>query len=61
VERKDGPEGNYREIATVGPNITTYTDKGLVPGKTYFYRIRAFSQTGYSEYTNETSYEAPRR
>ena len=59
VERKDGPGGSYREIATVGPNITTYTDKGLIPGQTYYYRIRAFNQTGNSEYTDEIPFEAP--
>ena len=61
VERKDGLKGRYREIGTVGPNITTYTDKGLLPGKTYFYRICAFNETGHSEYTNEIPYEAPRK
>jgi hypothetical protein len=61
VERKDGPGGRYREIGTVGPNITSYTDKGLIPGKKYFYRIRAFNETEYSGYTDEIPYEVPRR
>ena len=60
VERKDGPDGRYREIATVGRDITTYTDKGRVPGETYYYRIRAFNQIGHSAYTDEIRYEVPR-
>lgn len=59
VERKDGPGGRYRTIGTVGPNMTTYTDTGLRPGKDYFYRICAFNEAGHSEYTNEIPFEAP--
>ncbi len=40
IERKEG-DGAYQKIATV--TATTYTDKNVVPGKTYTYRVKALS------------------
>jgi subtilisin family serine protease len=42
IERK-GSDGNFVLIATVGPDITTYTDTGLQPSTTYTYRVKAFN------------------
>jgi len=53
IERKDGEEGSYRNVATVGANATTYTDKGLIPGVTYYYRVSAYNSSGNSLYSNE--------
>ena len=53
IERKDGEEGSYRKIATVGANVTRYTDKGLFSGGTYYYRVSAYSAMGDSLYSNE--------
>jgi PKD repeat protein len=46
----------YTRIATVGPNVTTYTDASLAPG-TYAYRLQAFSSTTgkTSDYCNTVS------
>jgi serine protease AprX len=38
--------------STVGANVTTYTDTGLVRGTRYRYRVRAFNATGNSAYSN---------
>jgi len=55
IERKTGSGGSYSEIATVGANVTAYSDTGLIENTTYFYRIRAYNTTGDSAYSNETS------
>jgi hypothetical protein len=53
IERKKGVEGTYHEIATVGPNVTTYTDTGLSKATTYYYRVRAYNSNGHSAYSEE--------
>lgn len=54
IERKtDG--GSYTQIATVGANVTTYSNTGLVDNTTYFYRVRANNSSADSEYSNEVS------
>jgi titin len=46
----DGP------IAVLGPNTVQFTDTGLNPSTTYWYRVRAFSPgCGDSLYTNDSS------
>ncbi|MBD3316163.1 MAG: carbohydrate-binding protein, partial [Chitinivibrionales bacterium] len=47
--------GDFAEVATVGPDVTAYTDAGLSEYTEYFYRIRAYNASGYSAYSNETS------
>lgn len=59
IERKTGPGGTYRQIATVGPNVTSYTDTGLRKGTTYYYRARAYNSSGYSPYSPEIHFEMP--
>ena len=39
----DGSTGTFAQIATVGPNVTTYIDSGLASATTYCCRVRAFS------------------
>ena len=53
IERKTGTKGVYGQIATVGPNVTSYKDTGLRPGMTYFYRVRAYNENGHSAYSGE--------
>lgn len=42
IERK-GPDGVFTLIATVGANVTTYTDINLQQATTYTYRVKAFN------------------
>jgi large repetitive protein len=42
----------YSEIATVGTNVTTFTDANVTPSTSYWYRVRATSASGDSGYTN---------
>ena len=53
IDRKEGSSGTWIEqYTTVNENIETYTDSGLTPGTTYYYRIRAFYPNYYSNYSN---------
>src|SRR5262249_29407173 len=48
-----GPTGTFTQIATVGPNVTSYIDSGLASGTTNCYRVRAFNSAGFSDYSNQ--------
>lgn len=54
IERKI-TDGTYSEIATVGINVTSYSDNNLVGGTEYFYKVRAYNATGNSDYCAEDS------
>ena len=43
---------NFAEILAVGPNVVSYGDAGLTAETVYRYRVRAFSGTGNSQYSN---------
>lgn len=45
----------WSQIATVGPNVTTYASTGLSANKTYYYRVRAYNTLGNSPYSNTAS------
>ncbi len=47
------PDGvMFEEIATVGRNVTTFTDSGLTPGTLFYYRVVATNQAGDSAPSN---------
>src|SRR5262249_14111231 len=50
IERLSG--GTWTEVATVGANVTSWSDSGLTAGTTYTYRVRAYNAGGNSAYTN---------
>jgi hypothetical protein len=50
---------NFALIATVGANVTTYTDNGRTAGTTYYYRARAFNARGNSAVSNIASATTP--
>ncbi len=54
IERKAGT-GSYSQIATVGANVTSYSNTGLTASTTYYYRVRAYNAAGNSNYSNEAS------
>jgi rhamnogalacturonan endolyase len=43
---------SFTQIATVGANVTTYSDTGLSASTTYYYRVRAHNSAGDSSYSN---------
>src|SRR5262249_8338008 len=53
IERKTGVGGTYTQIATVGANVTSYSNTGLAVSTTYYYRVRANNGGGDSAYSNE--------
>jgi probable HAF family extracellular repeat protein len=51
IERsRDG--ATFTQVATVGPNLTSYVDAGLARSTTYYYRLRAYNNAGNSPYSN---------
>jgi titin len=54
MERKE-LGGTYTEIKTLAVNVTSYSDTGLNPDTTYYYRIRAYNSFGHSDYSNEAN------
>lgn len=46
IERYDSNRGSWRDIATVYPQYTTYTDQGTVPNERYQYGVRARNAVG---------------
>ena len=45
----------FTQIASVGANVTTYTNSSLSASTTYTYRVRAFNISGDSGYSNTAS------
>ena len=43
---------DFVQIATVGANVKTFTDSGLVTKTSYLYRVRAYNDVGDSAYSN---------
>ena len=54
IERRLGL-GAFAQIATVGPNATSFSDTGLTPLTGYGYRVRAYNSAGDSDYSNVAS------
>jgi hypothetical protein len=59
VERKTGSTGTWAQIATVAADVTSYSNTGLVAGTTYYYRVRAATGSGNSDYSNQASATVP--
>lgn len=55
VARATVAGGPYTDIATLGVNVTSYSDTGLSPGTTYYYVVRATNSAGASANSNEAS------
>lgn len=55
-------ESDWAQIDTVGADVESFSNTGLTPETTYYYRVRAFNADGYSDYSNTdsaTTDEAP--
>jgi len=51
VERSPNGSRSWTVIATLGANVTTYTNTGLTAGTAYYYRVRAYDGVNYSAYS----------
>ncbi|MEW5907720.1 MAG: fibronectin type III domain-containing protein [Patescibacteria group bacterium] len=58
IERKTGA-GAFGQIATVGANVTNYTDSTVVVANNYTYRMRACNGMGCSGYSNQAGPISP--
>lgn len=52
LERKAPGEADFRLVAQLGPNATSYTDVFTLPNSTYDYRVRVYYEVVASAYTN---------
>ncbi len=50
---------NFAEIASVGPNVTTFSDTTVSAGTTFFYRVFAFNAFGNSAASNVAADTTP--
>jgi hypothetical protein len=55
IQRSPNGSSSWTQIATVGANVTTYTDAGLRRGQTYYYRVAAYNASGTSAWSNVAS------
>lgn len=55
IERSADGENGWTAIGTNGQDVTAYTDGGLEPGTTYFYRVVAANEGGSSPPSNVVS------
>ena len=55
VERSDDDGATFSQIATVGANVEDYSDTGLAPLATYYYRVMASNEVGDSDASNTDS------
>lgn len=52
IEVAPGTTSVFTQIATVGANVTTFSNTGLGAASTFTYRVRAFNAGGNSAYSN---------
>lgn len=52
IERRSEEESEFSEIATVGPNATSFLDFNVTPGVEYCYRIRGYDGIEFSAFSN---------
>src|SRR5262249_15582446 len=50
---------NFSQIATVGANVTSYSNTGLAGGVTYYYRVSAYNAAAESVFSNTASATTP--
>ncbi|MBN1919602.1 MAG: fibronectin type III domain-containing protein [Anaerolineae bacterium] len=52
IERSANGANGWVEIATVGANVTVYSNTELTCGTPYYYRVRSYNTAGNSAYSN---------
>ncbi len=54
LERRFALDPEFSEIVRLAADTTTFTDTNVLPETTYCYRVRAFTSSGQSDYSNES-------
>src|SRR6266436_6639356 len=52
IERSTSASGPFSKIATVGANVTTYSNANLPEAANFCYRVNAFNASGASSFSN---------
>jgi subtilisin family serine protease len=60
IRRRTGESGSWAVAGEVGPNITSFEDRGLSPNTSYSYSVSAFNFSGESPSTNTVTVTTPR-
>jgi len=61
IERSTRNNGSFAQIATVGQDVTSYSDTSVRKGTTYYYRVRAANASGGdSAHSNEANATTPK-
>jgi hypothetical protein len=55
IERSSNNGKSYSQIATVGAGVTSFSNTGLRSGRKYYYRVRAYTASSSSGYSNIAS------
>ncbi|MFA5794029.1 MAG: DUF2341 domain-containing protein [Candidatus Brocadiia bacterium] len=55
IERRSEFESDFSEVASLGPNVTTWSNPGLTVYTLYIYRVKAYSASDSSLSSNESS------
>ncbi len=53
IWRKDGGGGTYRRVKILPQNTISTIDDGISPFVDYYYKVRAYNNSGTSEFSNE--------
>jgi hypothetical protein len=51
--------GEWKNVGTVGANVTSYVDKTALLNQAYLYRVKATNAAGSSNYTGEVRITTP--
>jgi hypothetical protein len=55
IERSPDGTNGWELAGSTGPDSTTFTDNGLPPGVTFYYRVQAFNSAGVSSFSDTAS------
>ena len=59
IERAPASIGPWLQIGSVNANVTTYSDKNIFAGSTWYYRVRAYNAGGNTSYTSVAGATTP--
>jgi hypothetical protein len=59
IERAGSAGGPWGQVASIGANVTSFSNSGLSGSTTYYYRTYAYNAGGNSNYSNTTSATTP--